>query len=631
MAATKGKRYRQTAQVETSRTDIRWWLAKSVDDEPHKKIIPRVQSLRDAGQQRRDTFFRLADIYGIDLRTGMAARTVKRLSLNHAKNILNTYVSQMVRTRVMPMVTPVGADFDRQEAARLMSLVIQAEFDRAGVNDMDAVFTRDMALFGITAALPCVEHNRIVLDRIIPTELDFDEYEWRRGNGRTMYQSFPMDRQVMKELYPDNEEAIDAAPPADLEDSQSQSAFTAVSHDLILVRRAWHARSSPDAEDGKFAAVIDGATLEYEDYDDIEVGPIFMTASKPVIGLVGESLMEDMSTAQEELDVMSERVQASHWLVGVPRFLIRRGAKLAIQKINNRIGGILETDNPAADVVPFAADAVPPQTYQYFQSLPGWMAQISGVSQMASQSEKPADITAARALELLDDIESDRKVVAQRNRESFYVQIAKRFLKLMREIDGYKVIAKEGAKAIEIVMGDLKISEGEYLFTVMPTNFMAKTPARRLQQAQDLVNMKLLPPEKVARTIGIPDLETETSLMNAPYDAIEKRLSAIVRTGDYHPPHAMLNLAYGQKRAGEYYCRGEVDGLPEERLELLRRFATDCAAAANPPPPPPDPNAAPPGAGAPPPGPGPGAPMSANQMLPPGGGPMGAGQMIVPQ
>ena len=611
-----------------SRSDIRWWLAPDIEAGPHKKLLPRIQSLRDAGQMRRDKFFRLADIYGVDIRTGRDARNVKRLSLNYAKNILNTYVSQMVRTRVLPMVTPVGDSWDKQEAARLMNLYIQAEFDRAKVLDMDAVWTRDMALFGIACAFVTDEHDRVVVDRIIPTELDFDEYEWRRGNGRTLYQTFPVDRQVLKELYadvPGAEQAIDMAPPADFEDSQSQSAFTNVSHDLILVRRAWHARSSPTAKDGKIAVVIDGATLEYDEFNGDTPAPCFMVASKPIIGLVGESLMEDMSTGQEEIDVMAERVQAAHWLVGVPRFLVRRGAKIAIQKLNNRIGSVLEVENPAADIAAFAADAIPAQTYQYFQQIPQWLSAISGVSQMASASQKPADITAARALELMDDVESDRKIVAQRNREEFYVTIAKRMLEKARELGDYKVLAKDGAKAVEIGLGDVDMAEGEYLFTVMPTNFMAKTPARRLQQAQDLVNMKLLPPEKVARTVGIPDLETETSLMNAPFDIIEKRLSAIVRDGDYHPPHSMMNLAYGQKRAGEYYCRGEVDGLDDDKLESLRKFATECGRLMRPPPEPaPMPSAPPPG------GP-PGAAVGPNQMIPPGGGaPMGAGQMMAP-
>jgi hypothetical protein len=48
--------------------------------------------------------------------------------------------------------------------------------------------------------------------------------------------------------------------------------------------------------------------------------------------------------------------------------------------------------------------------------------------------------------------------------------------------------------------------------------------------------------------------------------------------GVYAPPESYMNLALTIQIAGRHYLRARTHGVPEERLDLLRQFITDCEA-----------------------------------------------------
>jgi hypothetical protein len=559
----------------STRADVRWWLTED-QTEAWRKLLTRIQNVRSEGEWRREFFYKWAELYGIDLRQQKVpmVRDEQKLTFNHAKKYIDVWVAQHVRTRVLPMVVTKGGDPGLQKKGDGLNLFLAAEFDTHGVFDLDPLWTRDAAVFGNGIAYVDDIDGELVVERVIPTAIDIDEFEWRSGDGRSIFWSTPVDRGMAKALWPEHEVAIDSAPDAIREDNDADG--TLLNRDLIMVRRAWHLPSKKGAKDGRYACIIEGATLEWMDYEDEAFPFAILPRIKPVVGFWGDSMMADLAPGQTELDDMTQRVQEAIQLGGVPRLAVRKGSKLNVQKINDQVWTIWECDNPQADVVALNFQCISPDVRQHMVDVESQMGVVSGVSPMAAQSEKPAAITAARALQLMDDVESERKIVSQRNRENFYVQIAKRMIRVCSRLPSYKVLAKTGSQAIEVSFDDVRIPDRDYVFSVTPSNFFAKTPPAIMQQASDMKDLGVMTPQEYFARQGVPDLAQSTALMNAQPDAIAKRLEKMRDEGVSQPPHALMDLNLARKMAGDYYCKAEVDGVAPDRLELIREFAVAC-------------------------------------------------------
>ncbi len=63
----------------------------------------------------------------------------------------------------------------------------------------------------------------------------------------------------------------------------------------------------------------------------------------------------------------------------------------------------------------------------------------------------------------------------------------------------------------------------------------------------------------------------------------------MIETGEYISPEPMDNHPKALTMTREFYHQCRVDGVPEPRLELLRRYMADTSDFMNPPPPPPMP------------------------------------------
>jgi hypothetical protein len=49
----------------------------------------------------------------------------------------------------------------------------------------------------------------------------------------------------------------------------------------------------------------------------------------------------------------------------------------------------------------------------------------------------------------------------------------------------------------------------------------------------------------------------------------------MIEKGRYHPPETFSNLEFAIQRVQSAYLRAKIDKVPEERLELLRRYMDD--------------------------------------------------------
>jgi hypothetical protein len=562
------------------RNILRWWLAED-DEKVRTRVIARIKNLRAAAHARREMFYRFADLYGTSIRYAhrpeKAGYKLSRLTYNYLKSYLDTWVSQICKGKVLPQVATTGGTAEDERRAESLNLFFEALFDRCGVFEEDPVVTRDAGCFGTGMVYVGEEFDQPFIKRVLCTEVDFDEFEWRNGKGRTFYWSVPMDRSLLCELFEDCEEAINNAPPAAIDDRDQGEVDGMTTHDLITVRYAWHLRSGPKADDGRFGLFIDaaGGTLMNEEYEYDDLPFAFLHCTKPLAGFMGESIVEQMAPGQLEIEFMAARLQEEANLGLVSQLIVREGSTVNVQKFNNQSFSILSVKEPS-DVQQFAT-SYNPGIIPYIQFNKESMSQVSTVSPMAAMGQQPTGITAARALQLMDDQESERKIVPQLNRERFYVQVAKLLKRVCENIGSFKLGAKDKkGQMIELDLSEVNIDDKQLVYSIMPTNFAAKNASARVQQADDLMKLGSLQPENVNRFLGIPDVERESILLNARRDFIAKTLEDIVYKGEYEGPDPMMDLSMARKMAGDYYALAKRLQVDESRVQMIRDFAVEC-------------------------------------------------------
>lgn len=153
-------------------------------------------------------------------------------------------------------------------------------------------------------------------------------------------------------------------------------------------------------------------------------------------------------------------------------------------------------------------------------------------------------------------------------------------LELGREIVedyGHFKVKSPNKKVLDkLNLKDLDMDDEDFILQCFPTNFLPNTPAGRLQSVQELMQAGLIPKEVGLSLLDFPDLESAMSLANASLNDVMLHLDEIISKGIYHAPEPLTNLDLAQKLGQATYLKAKVDGVPPKRLELLRKWVTEC-------------------------------------------------------
>ena len=77
--------------------------------------------------------------------------------------------------------------------------------------------------------------------------------------------------------------------------------------------------------------------------------------------------------------------------------------------------------------------------------------------------------------------------------------------------------------------------------------------------------------------MDFPDLEAVVSLETAAAEDISSIIEQMIDKGIYQSPEPYQDLAYGIKKMQSAYLRAKMNKVPEERLELLRRWIDEAS------------------------------------------------------
>lgn len=496
-----------------------------------------------------------------------------RLTLNVVQSCVDTLQAKIAKARPRPMFLTDGADWEKQQKAKKQQKFCDGAAYEVGLFQKGPQIFKDAAIFG-DGFLKWYEANgRICCERVFPNEISVDDADGIYGEPRSLYQTKTVSREVLLDAWPEYKNRISNAAK-----SQNQQ-FTNVLHlaDQVTVIEAWHLPSGPDAKDGKHVIVIDNQELMSEEWTK----PFFpfsrLSYSERLLGYFSQGLAEQLISIQIELNKLLRTLQLSMHLLSVPKVFVENGSKIAVQQINNEIGGIIKYTGTKP--IYEAISGTPPDIAMQIEKLYQRAYEIAGISQLSATSKKPDGLDSGKAIREYSDIETERFVIVGQKYEQFFIDCYKQIISLAKDI--YDRDGKLASKAIsnkgfeEINWKEVDLDEDDYVIQLYPTSMLSKTPAGRLQDVQELLQAGFISQEQGMKLLDFPDLQNVMDLKNAPYDDIEDTIGRMLEKGEYFAPEPYQNLSLALELTQLHYNKAKKDGLPEERLELLRRYMSD--------------------------------------------------------
>ncbi len=558
-----------------------WW--EESKNQSHDALASLIDFLDDNQPHHKVDALRHMRLYGnLDVGLGpfrynrsQSNNATNRVTLNVIKSCCDTLTAKIAKNKPRPLFLTSGGDFSAQRRAKLMTKYVDGVFYATDAYAKAQKCFLDAAVWGTGVMAVYRDGEKIKLERVMPTEICVDDVEGLYGKPGNLYRRKYIPRTLALRLFPKHKTDILNANPIEADDSSNQGMV-----DMIEVREAWHLASKEGAKDGRYVVAIDGATLVDEKYTHDYFPFVFFRLGEKLAGFWGCGIAEQLVGTQLEINKLLRNITSQINLLSAPKVLTEVGSKIVSSHLTNEIGTILNYVGTKPEL--WLPQTVHPEIFQHLERLVRFAYEITGVSQMSASSQKPAGLESGRAIREFNDIESERFVVVGQQYERFFVQIAQQIISLTREIYndlGELAVTLQSKKYIKrIDWSEAALEEDEYVMQIFPASALPNSPAGRMATISEYMEAGFIGPEEGVKLMDIPDLDAANNLLTAAIDDIDMTIELMIDDMVYNPPEPMQNLELGLKRFQSAYLRARVDGVPEERLELLRRWMLDAQA-----------------------------------------------------
>lgn len=587
----------KTTDRASMRVGQKWWQAQSQKD-MCEQIIDTASFLRTQQEYRYRQASIYSRLYGNQplsqfagtsgkIQNNNQALPIDRPTMNVVQSCIDTLVSRITQSRPRPVFLTDNGDYKERKLAKQMNTFINGEFYQTDAYALKALQLRDAAVFG-TGVIKTYrsDDNRIALERKLHTQYYADPNDAYYGKPRQLYEFGLVDRDVLKEFYPEYKTAINRAEAGYPDDSPDAGRTVA---DQIMVVEAWHLPSSKESNDGMHAIACSSGLIFKKEYKKTRFPVNFLHYSPRPLGLWGQGLAEQLMGTQAQINELLITISRSINIVGVPRVFVEMGSKVGKATLNNLVGAIVPYSGtmPSYQVAPCVA----PEIYAQLERLIQFAYQQSGISALAATAQKPAGLNSGEAIRNYDDLQSDRFAALVKRYDDNAVELAYQFCEegrdIVKETGSYQTIYpnKNGTKEIELK--EVDHLDNPFVIQCFDASSLPRDPSGRLEKVTEMMQAGLVSPSEGRRLLDFPDIEQVDKLETAAEERILKILDEIVEEGKYTPPDPFMDLVLANKICVQYYNLYMAIKLSEDRAQKLRNFFTQVQSivqAAQPPP-----------------------------------------------
>jgi hypothetical protein len=274
-----------------------------------------------------------------------------------------------------------------------------------------------------------------------------------------------------------------------------------------------------------------------EKYDRPTLPFVFIHYSCPVIGSDATSIVDLLYGIQIEIDTILQKITEASRLNPALTFFVPEGSQIKVGQLNNRVGNILTyrptptmTSSPVTTATPAFIDD---QYLQLLDNLKTTAYELTGISKLSAQSAKPIGIDSGLGLRTITNIESERFQTQFNQVIRMYVDVARCCIEVFDPNDD---ILPADQKRVNLKWSDIVGEYENMSIQYSGADALSKDPATKLQQLQVLAQSGVIPPERIAQLMEIPDLECGYSMANNSINAVMSVIDDCIMKDVYEVP-----------------------------------------------------------------------------------------------
>lgn len=265
--------------------------------------------------------------------------------------------------------------------------------------------------------------------------------------------------------------------------------------------------------------------VKIEKYEGNRVPFIFLWYNNPIHGGSSVSVVDMLYGIQTEVNTLMAKVKDASQLSPALTFFLPDDATIKSTQINNRIGNVVTykatSDMSGSPVTVATPSFIDSQYIELIQNLKETAYEMVGISQLSAQSKKPTGLDSGIALQTMENVESERFEEQLNQVIRCYVDIAKTCLRVFPKDE---TILPDASNRVDIKWRDIVEQEKKMQIQFSAADSLSKDPSTKLQQLQQLAAAGIIPPERIAQMMQLPDIEGAFSLSN---NALNATLSII--------------------------------------------------------------------------------------------------------
>ena len=475
---------------------------------------------------------------------------------NIIKSCIDTLVSKIASQKVRPFFNTVNGTFKEMRIVKQAQQFFDQLYDDQNVNKTVTKAFKDACIFDTGIIYVNPDTHRI--ERVLPWQVAIDSRE-ASYNGLTRLvwkkENFP----VTNIPFTDNKLKRQVI------NTQQQVTFY----------EYWN------LNEGKKVYYIPEMDFYKEEAWDKNILPfVFINYDDPVKGNSSVSIVDLLFGIQDEIDSLIVKIKDASQLSSPLKYLVPENSSVKVNKLTNRVGEVITysalPNQTTPPVVAVTEPFMDPQWISLLDKLKQDAYELCGISQLSATSQKPQGLNSGVALSTMEDIESDRFEVQLNSIIHTYVDIAKACIVLFDPNDS---ILPENRLRKGFTWGDIVEAQNQLVIQFSAAESLSKDPQTRAQQILMLVQMGVIPQNRIAALMEIPDTVQGYSIANNSIEAVMNVIDECIEDNNFEVPdfiptdmlmQEILNTCLSLSSSNQ-------DGRNQEDIDKLTQLYQLCA------------------------------------------------------
>lgn len=329
--------------------------------------------------------------------------------------------------------------------------------------------------------------------------------------------------------------------------------------------------------------IVNNEIKEILPYLPNEVPFIQLNYTNPVYGRDATSVVDLLYGIQMKIHDLYQTFSEASRKNPAQTFLVPKGTDIKVTSLTNRVGQVIQYNpvegvyNPVQAVTPnFIGD----QYIQAIQMLKNDAYEITGVSKLSAQSQKPTGLDSGKALQTMNDIESERFEVQQR---AVIVAYTEAMRKCIECFNPEELILPEDLNKKPILWGDLQKLINKTKISFNALQYLSKDPSTRMAQIDNLEAKGYINRNQAMSYYNIPDTDAAYNYANNSYNAVQEIINEALYEEDYtipdYIPLDMLKQEIVNTMLSLRAVQNESNLASIQKLEVLYKEACNIANA----------------------------------------------------